>query len=347
MGEVVALHPVRGSESVLALGALGDWLAEYAGVGGRSPASVDSQRRHVVGTLAHIADTADVAVGELLLVACTRDAVVAALLSYRSAPDARFTTNPSEAGTWKSDESIRRRASALRTFFGWCVRTERLLQDPTLTIETPRAKPALPKAFTETEARAVLAAALNGPWPARDVALLNVALGCGPRLAELASMKVADVDGKPPAAITVLGKGSKERRLALTPLASSTLTAYLSERRGHLRRLAVADSMLWQALRPRRSIDQTGSPAWSMGLTRHGVAEIIGRCLEEADVCRPGLRVHALRHTFASLALTSRAYTVRELQEALGHASMATTGRYLKVTDEDLTRAASGHPLAR
>jgi site-specific recombinase XerD len=83
-----------------------------------------------------------------------------------------------------------------------------------------------------------------------------------------------------------------------------------------------------------------------MGLTRHGLAEIIGRCLEDAGVRRPGLRVHALRHTFATLALTSRAYTVRELQEALGHASLGTTGRYLKVTDDDLTRAASAHPLA-
>lgn len=346
MGEVVALRRSSGAQ-VRALDALDDWLAEYAGVGGRSPASVDSQRRHVTATLSHVASAAGAPLEELQLEACTRDAVVAALLAYRSAPDARFTTNPARAGTWKSDESVRRRASALRTFCGWCVRTSRLVSDPTLTIETPRAKPPLPKAFTEDEARAILTAALDGPWPARDVALINVALGCGPRLAELAGMTTGDVAGDPPAAITVIGKGAKERRLALNPLSAATLTEYLAKRTDRLRRVAMAEDALWVACRPRSTGTTDGNPTWSMALTRHGVAEVIGRCLEQAGLRRPGLRVHALRHTFATLALTSRAYTLRELQDALGHESLATTGRYLKVTDDDLSRAASAHPLAR
>jgi integrase/recombinase XerC len=345
MGKVIVLRPLRGADGLLALDALESWLAEYAGVGGRSPVSVDSQRRHVRATLSHIAAAAAaVPVDELELAECSRETVVEALLTYRTAPDARFTTHPDRAATWKSDESVRRRASALRTFFGWCVRTERLLQDPTLTIQTPRAKPALPKALSESEDRAVLVAALGGPWPARDVALLNVAVGAGPRLAELVGMRTTDLSGDPPVAVTVLGKGAKERRLSRSPLAGSTLGSYLTERAERLRALAVDDDALWLACRP---TDRGGSPSWSMELTRHGVAEIIGRCLSDDGVTRPGLRVHVLRHTFATLALTSRAYTVRELQEALGHAGMSTTGRYLKVTDADLAHAAAAHPLAR
>jgi site-specific recombinase XerD len=179
------------------------------------------------------------------------------------------------------------------------------------------------------------------------VALINVALGCGPRLAELAGIQLDSIAGTPPTAITVLGKGSKERRLALNPLTGATLEEYLDERTDRLRRLAVKEDALWVAVRPRRTGRAGGNPTWTIALTRHGIAEVISRCLEEAGLRRPGVRVHALRHTFATLALTSRAYTLRELQEAMGHESLATTGRYLKVTDDDLVRAATAHPLAR
>lgn len=350
MGDVVALRPHRdaGPDGVRALDALEAWLAEYAALGGRSPVSIDSQRRHVTATLEHVAGEAGVPVAELVLEACTRDEVAAALLAYRTAPDARYTTNPSAAGTWKSDESIRRRTSALRTFFGWCVRTDRLLRDPTVTIDAPPAKPPLPKAFTEAEARAILTAAMGGPWPERDVAVVSVALGCGPRLAELAGMSVPDVHGDPPGLITVLGKGRKERRLALNPLASSALATYLKSRSERLRHHAIDERALWLACRPRRHVGTHATTAtWSMGLSRTGMADIIDRCLRDAGVRRPGQRVHALRHTFATLALASHAYTLRELQEALGHESLATTGRYIKVTSDDLVRAAAAHPLAR
>lgn len=58
-------------------------------------------------------------------------------------------------------------------------------------------------------------------------------------------------------------------------------------------------------------------------------------------------KLRALRHTFATLALSSKAYSLRELQEALGHAQLSSTGRYIKMTDDDLARAAAAHPLAR
>lgn len=207
-------------------------------------------------------------------------------------------------------------------------------------------QPSLPKAFTEAEARAILAAALDGPWPERDVAVISVALGCVPRLVELAGMAVPDVLGEPPEVITVLGKGRKERRLVLNPLPSSALSTYLESRAERLRHHAIDGRALWLTCRPRRHIGPSKTVTWSTGLSRTGMADIIDRCLREAGVRCPGPRVHALRHTFATLALASRAYTTRELQEELGHASLATTGRYVKVTTDDLTRSAAAHPLA-
>lgn len=102
-------------------------------------------------------------------------------------------------------------------------------------------------------------------------------------------------------------------------LARSALARYIDSRAGRLTQHAIDETALWLACRPRRTVGAGGNVSWSMGLTRHGVTEIIDRCLRDAGVRRPGQRVHALRHTFATLALSSRAYTLRELQEALGH----------------------------
>ncbi|HEX2063873.1 MAG TPA: tyrosine-type recombinase/integrase, partial [Acidimicrobiales bacterium] len=59
------------------------------------------------------------------------------------------------------------------------------------------------------------------------------------------------------------------------------------------------------------------------------------------------LRVHALRHTFATLGLREGAFSLRQLQVALGHASLATTQIYTEVADEEIAAAMRLHPLGR
>ena len=199
-------------------------MAEYRAVGGRALLSVASQRCHVTATLHHVAGRKRVALAELVFDVCTRNALVAALAAYRCAFDARFISNPIASCEWKSNESMRRRASSSETFFG-VVREHRphrarLDGDD----RDPTGQVAAPKSLTEAEAHA--------------------ALGAGPRLAALASMTAPDVTGVPPAPITVLDKGHKEQILALCPLASSALETYLASRAERLRHLAIDESVL-------------------------------------------------------------------------------------------------------
>lgn len=241
---------------------------------------------------------------------------------------------------------MRRRISALRTFFGWCVRTERLERDPTLTLNLPRAPKHPPKALEESEARALLAAAAGGPWPARDVAIVTTALGVGPRLSEIAGLTLRRVVGRPPEALDLLGKGNRERRVWLPPRVSEVLAAWLEERERWLRANAYRSEALFLSSRPRRRPQAGGGGvAWDVGLHGDGVAEVVLGCLARAGIAAPGRRVHVLRHTFATQALSSDAYNLRELQETLGHTSLATTALYTKVTEEGLRRAAARHPL--
>lgn len=60
---------------------------------------------------------------------------------------------------------------------------------------------------------------------------------------------------------------------------------------------------------------------------------------------RRDLTPHALRHTMATLMLTSGAADVAVVQRLLGHSSLATTGRYLDEVREELAAAVDRNPV--
>jgi site-specific recombinase XerD len=79
--------------------------------------------------------------------------------------------------------------------------------------------------------------------------------------------------------------------------------------------------------------------------SRDTVIYVVDRVLRRIGARRDGVRVHALRHTFATLGLREGAFSLRQLQVALGHASLATTQIYTEVADEEIAAAMRMHPL--
>jgi integrase/recombinase XerD len=79
--------------------------------------------------------------------------------------------------------------------------------------------------------------------------------------------------------------------------------------------------------------------------SRETVVYVVDRVLRRLGARRAGIRVHALRHTFATLGLREGAFSLRQLQVALGHASLATTQIYTEVADEEIAAAMRLHPL--
>lgn len=67
----------------------------------------------------------------------------------------------------------------------------------------------------------------------------------------------------------------------------------------------------------------------------------IGRLMDEVGV---DATAHHLRHSFATRLLRGGAHA-RVVQEAMRHASLATTAGYLAVDDADLGRAVRGLSL--
>ena len=166
--------------------------------------------------------------------------------------------------------------------------------------------------------------------PTRDLAILELFYSTGIRLSELSGMNLEDLDLLSDQA-KVRGKGRKERIVPVGSRAVLALRRYLLLReampagRGADRR-AVFVSRRGRRLAPR-----------SVQRLVHGMFDAIGG---------EHLRVHSLRHTFATHMLDAGA-DLRAVQELLGHASLSTTQIYTHTSVERLKKVYNqAHPRA-
>jgi integrase/recombinase XerC len=236
--------------------------------------------------------------------------------------------------------SIARRASALRRYYGWLVRTGRLDHDPSNGLSAPKGEARLPRVLRPDELRTLLRDSpgddgvrtdstldgLDAVVRCRDDALLELLYGSGLRIAEATGLDVDELDldrGR----VVVWGKGGKQRTV---PLSDPTVTA--------LRR--------WLA-EGRERLAAVGTPAGAVFLNRRGrrLTPRDARRILDRRAAEP-THPHALRHTFATHLLDGGA-DLRVVQELLGHADVATTQRYTHVSKERLrTVFDATHPRA-
>ncbi len=225
-----------------------------------------------------------------------------------------------------SARSRARRLSALRQFFRFLQREERLPTNPVELLDSPRLPLKLPQVLNEQEVEALLAAVdASTPQGQRDAALLEVLYATGLRVSELVGLTIKQVDLRR-GVVRPLGKGHKERLVPMVPQAVEKLKVYLKEGRPQL--LKGKDS-------PFVFVNRRGS-----GLTRMGFWKILRGYARLAGLGH--LSPHTLRHSFAT-HLLARGANLRVLQLLLGHADLATTQIY---THLDAERLKSAHKKA-
>ncbi len=230
--------------------------------------------------------------------------------------------------------SIARAASSLRRYFAWLRRTGVLADDPARTLSAPKGDARLPRVLRADELHALLDEAPAVPpggeaWRLRDDAVLELLYGSGVRVAELCSLDRGSV-ARTSRAVTVWGKGARQRRVPMSTPAADAVAAWLEQGRP----LVVAGGV-----RPDAGdalfVNQRGGR-----LTPRDVRRILDR--RSAAPTHP----HALRHTFATHLLDGGA-DLRAVQEMLGHADLATTQIYTHVSRERLRRVYDEtHPRA-
>jgi integrase/recombinase XerD len=243
-----------------------------------------------------------------------------------------FTAQLHKAGTASS--SLARAIASLRGFHKYLVLENQRNDDPTAKARSPKLAIRLPKALTREQVMALLEA--SGPEPTaeaaepirlRDRAILELLYSTGARVSEISNLDLDEVTDN--GLLRVRGKGSKERIVPVGSYAQAALDAYLMR----VRPMLVATST------PALFLNQRGGR-----LSRQSIWQIIQTAGED---CGMAVSPHTLRHCFATHLIEGGA-DVRVVQELLGHASVATTQIYTKVTIDTLREVyQAAHPRAR
>jgi integrase/recombinase XerC len=229
--------------------------------------------------------------------------------------------------------TLRRKTSALRTFFRFLQREGAVVHNPFSAIRGPRRSKKLPMVlsaqdvarFLEQPAKDFADGILGEADFLRDKAVFESLYSTGCRISEIAALKWRDIDFARGSAI-VTGKGSKDR---LVILGSHALEA-LKRLRSHS--AASEDDDVFANPRGGRI-----SPRF--------IERRMKRYLAGAGLSAE-MTPHKLRHSFATHLLDSGA-DLRSVQEMLGHSSLSTTQIYTHVSVERLKDAYfSAHPRA-
>ncbi|MBL9020373.1 MAG: tyrosine recombinase XerC [Myxococcales bacterium] len=245
--------------------------------------------------------------------------------------------------------TIGRKLSSVRAFARFLVKRGVLAGNPAAAIRGPKKPKGLPRALDVDDAKRLMEApATTGTIAARtlseaeearhqllrlrDAALLELLYGTGLRVSEACALDVGDIDRNRYATPMVLvrrGKGNKQRQVPLGKHADDAIAAYLPARRGlHATGAALFVNAAGERLTP-RSV-QRMVKRWTIAGGVHAHAT-----------------PHGLRHSFATHLLDAEA-DLRSIQELLGHASLASTQIYTKVSLDHLMKVYDGaHPRAK
>jgi len=203
--------------------------------------------------------------------------------------------------------------SGLRNFYKYCLVEQITTTDPTILLEAPKLKRALPDVLSFTEIEQIIAQIdLSKPEGERNKAILETLYSCGLRVSELVNLKISclylDVGF-----IRVIGKGDKERLVPIGSDAIKFITIYKENNRVHNKVKMGHEDFLF--------LNRGGSK-----LSRVMIFLILKDLAKKAAITK-NISPHTFRHSFATHLVEGGA-DLRAVQEMLGHESITTTEIY-------------------
>jgi site-specific recombinase XerD len=203
--------------------------------------------------------------------------------------------------------------SALRFLYKVSLKKDWSFED---LIPAPKKPQKLPVVLSPEEVLQFLGCVGN----TKQRAILTTCYAAGLRISEAVHLKPTDIDSQRMVIRVEQGKGQKDRYVMLSPKLLETLRTY------------------WRAVRPQGGWlfegDVSGQP-----ITRNAVALACRNARQLSRIRKP-ISPHSLRHAFAVHLLESGT-DVRTIQLLLGHRSLATTARYLRIATSKVCSASS------
>jgi integrase/recombinase XerD len=233
------------------------------------------------------------------------------------------------SGKGAAASSLARRLSSLRVLYRYLKGEGEIKTSPMEFVESPKMPSRLPDYLQLGEVEAIIGAAARvyeaasalpagkALGPARDVAMLALAYGCGLRASELTGLKTSDLDLRLNV-LRVRGKGGKERLVPFGAVAAHYVGAYMDLAEG-----AGKGNTPFLFHSPRRAGPVSRQYLW----------KIVKRYAARAGV--EGVKPHLFRHTFATHLVQAGA-DIRTVQELLGHANITTTQIYAHLDTKTL-----------
>lgn len=223
----------------------------------------------------------------------------------------------------KSAKTQARLLSSIHSFYRFLLYHHYIEQDPSELLEMPRVEKHLPEVLSIEEIDAMIAQIdMSKPEGHRNRAIIEMLYGSGLRVSELTELKLSNIYRKE-GYMRILGKGSKQRLVPISPVADEQFGSWLVDR-----------SQL--DIKP-EATDIAFLNHYGRQLTRAMIFTIVKRLATAAGI-RKTISPHTLRHSFATHLLQNGA-DLRIIQQLLGHESIVTTEIYTHVNIQDLREA--------
>jgi integrase/recombinase XerD len=202
--------------------------------------------------------------------------------------------------------------SALRFLYKVSLQKEWSFED---MIPAPKKPQKLPVILSPEEVLHFLGCVCN----TKQRAILTTCYAAGLRVSEAVHLKPVDIDSQRMVIRVEQGKGQKDRYVMLSPRLLETLRDY------------------WRATRPQGWLfpgDILGQP-----IPTDAVEDACKKARRRSEIRKP-ITPHSMRHAFAVHLLESGT-DVRTIQLLLGHRSLATTAKYLRIATSKVCSASS------
>ena len=223
--------------------------------------------------------------------------------------------------------SLARILSGVRQFYRFLVIDGYLEVDPTELLESPKQPDHLPEVLSTAEVDLLEQAIDLSKWEGhRNRAIIEVLFSCGLRVSELINLKLSNLYIEEQY-IRVMGKGSKERLVPISPRALDELNYWFTDRNVMKIKPGEEDYVF---------LNRRGQH-----LTRTMILIMIKRYAVEAGI-KKTISPHTLRHSFATSLLEGGA-DLRAIQAMLGHESIGTTEIYTHIDTSTLRQEILEH----
>ena len=241
---------------------------------------------------------------------------------------------PTIHGTARSPGTQNQLLVAVKNLFAFLHEEGILVRDPAAELHYAREPQTLPRnILTPLEAQRVIEAAdIQTMLGYRDRTILEVLYSTGVRKGELLALTVGNVNLEEELLRINNGKGAKDRVAPLSTVACRFLETYIKAIRPKLAREQGKPTEAG-----RTKTDRLFLSSRARALARTTLDTMIEKYATSVRINKR-VTCHVWRHTCATHLLQNKA-NLRHVQEILGHRSLVTTERYLRVTITELKEA--------